>query len=210
MPENALRKDMPAQIGPLIRDRRRRLSMTLQALSELSGVSVGYLSHVERGNATPSLATIAQIAQALGLDMSYFVTSSRAADSVTRADERTQFTIAGRGNIYERLGADFPGAELSSYLITSPPGHSAEQQSHEGEEMLFVLEGEIEHSLNGERFTLRAGDSAHFRGSNWHSWRNLTDKPARLLWVGTLPVLRDAATKGRLPNTSVSKNNSIP
>ena len=62
-------------LGARMRTQRRRLSMTLQQLSAASGVSTGYLSQVERGNATPSLGTLNQIATALAVDLDHFVHS---------------------------------------------------------------------------------------------------------------------------------------
>lgn len=186
------------QIGPLIRDRRRRLGLTLQELGERAGVSVGYLSQVERNNATPSLGTLAQIAKALNVALEYFVRTPSPSDGLTRQDSRIQFSVGTSQIGYEQLGADLPGAMLSSYIIDCPPGFSSESQQHEGEEVLYVLEGEIEHTLGQEVFPLQAGDSLHFRGSVPHSWRNVSDSPARLLWVGTLEVLHSAG-KMRLP-----------
>ncbi len=177
------------QLGPAIRKRRKQLGLTLQALSDRAGVSVGYLSQVERDNATPSLGTLAQIADALNVGVDYFIAASKPSDGLTRAGTRPRFALAGSALTYETLTADFPGSEMSSYVLHVPPGYASETVSHEGEEIIFVLEGEMDQTVSGQTFRLTPGDSLHYNGAAPHGWANPTDAPARILWSGTLRVL---------------------
>lgn len=177
------------RLGPLIRKRRKQLGLTLQALCDRAGVSVGYLSQVERDNATPSLGTLAQIAAGLDVGLRYFIATPGPDDSLTRSTTRPQFSLDGSSIGYETLATDFPGAELSSYILHVPPGYASEVVSHEGEEIIYILEGEIEQTLDGQVIRMTAGDSLHYSGLRPHSWANPTDTPARLLWTGTLAVL---------------------
>lgn len=184
------------KLGPLIRRRRKQLGLTLQTLCNRAGVSVGYLSQVERDNATPSLGTLAQIADGLEVGLDYFIVTPRPADSLTRAGSRPQFSITGSSIGYESLASDFPGAELSSYILHVPAGYASEIVSHEGEEIIVVLDGTIEQTLDGQVFRMTVGDSLHYSGLRPHSWKNPTDQPARILWTGTLAVLsRKGAVK---------------
>lgn len=177
-------------LGALIRKRRKQLNLTLQALCDDAGLSVGYLSQVERGHATPSLGTLAQIAQGLDVELDYFITKPKPARSLSRAGARPRFSLNGSSMVYEAVGAEFPGAELSSYILHVPPGYASETVSHEGEEILFILEGEITQVLDGQSFVLQRGDSLHYSGSTPHSWSNTTDTTAQILWTGTLAVLQ--------------------
>jgi transcriptional regulator with XRE-family HTH domain len=181
------------RVGALIRARRRQQQMTLMDLGAVADVSVGYLSQVERDHATPSLGTLAQIARALGVSVEYFVAAPAPHNALTRAGERNRFSIDGSSIVYERLGADFPGNQLSSFVMLVPPGYRSETVAHEGEEILYVLEGSITQRLDGEEMVMSAGDSLHFRGNRPHSWSNHTDQPARLLWTGTLALFRSTA-----------------
>lgn len=185
------------KVGALIRARRRQLHMTLEALGVSAEVSVGYLSQVERDHATPSLGTLASIARALGVGIDYFVSAPTAQKALTRAGERNRFSVDGSSIVYERLGADFPGNTLSSFVMTVPPGYVSETVAHEGEEILYVLEGSITQRLDGDEMVMNAGDSLHFRGNRPHSWNNHTDQPARLLWTGTLTLFRSTARPPR-------------
>ncbi|MFD2646277.1 helix-turn-helix domain-containing protein [Devosia albogilva] len=196
------------KVGALIRARRRQQQMTLVELGEAADVSVGYLSQVERDHATPSLGTLAQIARALEVSIDYFVSAPATHEALTRAGERNRFSVDGSSIIYERLGTEFPGNQLSSFLMTVPPGYRSETVAHEGEEILFVLEGSITQRLDGEEMVMNAGDSLHFRGNRPHSWSNHTDKPARLLWTGTLALFRSTArprAAAAKPKTGVNK-----
>lgn len=183
---------VPSQprIGALIRARRRQLHMTLQALGDAAGLSVGFLSQVERDQATPSLGALAGIARGLGVEVDYFVATPSIGNGVTRAGGRLTFSLPGSSMMYERLHTEFPGRGLSSFIMTVPPGHRSEMVHHEGDELIYVLEGEITQTVDGEAIRLSAGDSLHFRGSSDHSWANESDRPARILWTGTMSILR--------------------
>ena len=184
-------------LGPLIRKRRKALGLTLQAACDRMGLSVGYLSQVERDYATPSLGTLAQIAQALDVGVKYFISVPWPADSLTRQGGRAQFTLDDSSIVYEALGTDFPDAELSSYVLNVPPGYVSEIVSHDGEEIIYVLEGTTAVLLGDEQFQMRAGGSLHYSGKTRHAWSNPGDAPARILRTGTLNVLQGKGA--RLP-----------
>lgn len=189
-------KQATPTLGPLIRGRRRQMSITLQDLSDRAGVSVGYLSQLERDNATPTLGTLAQIAQALGVGVDYFIATPRPADALTQAARRTRFSIDGSSIVYERIGAEFPGSEMSSFILHVPAGFRSETMRHEGEEIVFVLDGSVVQVLEGEEFRMTPGDSLHYRGNRPHSWYNDSGKPAKLLWTGTLELFHGLPVPG--------------
>mgnify|MGYP001817293809 CR=1 FL=1 len=180
----------PVKLGQLIRKCRQQRKMTLKELCDNAGISVGYLSQVERGNATPSLGTLAQISHALDLGLDYFVARPKPADAVSYADKRPKFSISDSGMTYEALSSEFPGHELSAYIMNCPPGFVSETFQHDGEEFIYILSGSIEQTLDGDALTLREGDSLHYNGITPHAWRTLGDSPARILWTGTLVVLQ--------------------
>lgn len=193
------------KIGALIRARRRQLQMTLQELCDAAGISVGYLSQVERDHATPSLGTLAQIARSLDVGVDYFIATPSMEDGLTRAGERNRFSVDGSSIVYERIAADFTGNVLSSFVLHVPPGYRSETVSHEGEEILYLLDGSITQRLDDEEMVLRAGDSLHFRGNRPHSWSNDTKETACLLWTGTLPMFRSRAERPALRSSRVDE-----
>src|SRR5262245_47490537 len=131
--------------------------MTLQELCTAAGISVGYLSQVERDHATPSLGTLAQIARSLDVGVDYFIATPSMEDGLTRAAERNRFSVDGSSIIYERIAADFAGNVLSSFILEVPPSYASETVAHEGGEIIFVLEGSIVHRLDDEEMCLSPG-----------------------------------------------------
>jgi transcriptional regulator with XRE-family HTH domain len=176
-------------LGPLLRKRRRQLGLTLRQLCGRAGLSVGYLSQVENDKAVPTLGTLAQIAAGLEVGLDYFVAQPKPADALSRAQRRPRFSLPGSPIVYEAISSDYPGSELSSYILHVPPGYVSETATHEGEEIIIILDGEIEQTLGGEVIAMRVGDSLHYSGATPHSWANRGNAPARLLWTGTLNVL---------------------
>lgn len=199
-------------LGPRIRKRRQMMSMTLQELSNACGVSVSYLSQVERDNAIPTLGTLAEIAAALDIGIDHFIATPRQSDSVTRASLRPRFSVAGNSVIYERIGADFPEHELTSFVLNLPPRYSSETVQHSGEEIIFVLEGEIVQVVAGQSFPLRTGDSMHYLGQQPHSYSNPSDSPARVLWTGKMlhPVTPSANPPQAMPGARDSREEEQP
>jgi transcriptional regulator with XRE-family HTH domain len=183
----------------VIRARRRQLHLTLQQLADAAGISVGYVSQVERNLATPALATLAKIAHSLDVAVDYFISTPDLSDALTRADSRPQFSIPGSSVRYEQVGTEFAGNVLSSFIMTLPPGFRSEVISHEGEEIIYILEGALNVRIEDDEMTLRPGDGFHFRGTRPHAWWNAEAAPVRLLWTGTVDLLsarrEDAATR---------------
>ena len=83
------------RVGPLIRARRRQLHLTLQQLADGAGISVGYVSQVERDLATPSLGTLANIARSLDVGVDYFIATPDVGNALSRANERQAFSVSG-------------------------------------------------------------------------------------------------------------------
>src|SRR5690606_1572970 len=139
-----------------------------------------------------SLSTLTAIARALGVGVDYFIAAPSTQDALTRADTRMRFAVNDSLICYERLHSEFPGNVLSSFLITIVPGYRSEVASHEGEEIVYVLEGELTLQIEDEETVIGPGDSLHFRGNRTHCWANETDRTVRLLWSGTLTMFRSS------------------
>jgi len=180
--------DVDQQIGGRMRARRQKLELTLQEVAVAAGISAGYQSLVERDKAVPTLTTLAKISHALGVRIDYFVGRPQPTDCISRAEEREQFLVGAGGLRFERLGADFPGHELSSFVVTLQPGHSAEEGTHDGEEAICILSGALQVRLSGETFVLGEGDSAHYDARRRHGWANPFAEPVRILWTGTIDL----------------------
>lgn len=178
----------PAQLGKRLRRRRRELDLTLKEVADGAGLSVGFISQIERGIATPSLSSLVAVSHVLQVEVGNFLSQPVASTALSRHDQRATYAISENSLTYERVSSSFPGNVLRSVIIHEPPGHRGEPIAHEGEEMMFVLKGAITVELEGEPSILGENDSIHFQSSRTHATWNHTDEPAAVLWVGTMDV----------------------
>ncbi len=196
----AMLKKIPAQreeertsdLGQAFRRRRTELGMTMQSVADAAGLSVGFISQVERGLAVPSLSSLVAIAEALDRPVSEFLDRPASSGATTRNKSRESFSVPGALMSYERLSTTFRGSQLHAVIAHEPPGHRVEPICHRGEELFFMLEGEITIEIEGKREVLRKGDTIHFDSRRVHSTWNHSDRPAVLLWCGTMNVFEDA------------------
>ena len=179
-----------------LRARRKERGLTMQQVADQAGLSVGFISQIERGITTPSLSSLVSVSRVLGLHVSEFLAQPRVDTPQTRRDQRPVYAISENSVTYERISASFPGSVLRSVIIHEPPGHRGEPIAHEGEELLYVVEGAITVEIDGERSILETGDSIHFTSTKVHSTWNHMDTPATILWAGTMDVFGEETEHG--------------
>lgn len=181
------------RIGPKLRRRRRQLDLTLSQIAERSGCSESMVSKIETMRVNPSLTLLRRLAAALDLNVALLFDDAPASGVVQRAGARPQLDgdalRSGDGVILERIAPYAEGVALQANIhILLPGGASDGLISHVGEEMGYLLEGEVELVVGDEVFRLKPGDSFHFRSERPHGYRNLGDSVARILWVNTPPT----------------------
>lgn len=182
-----------AFVGASVRELRAARELTLQDLAAVTGLSVGYLSQVERGLSSPSVSALRAIAQGLGVTVGWFF---RAAPSgpgqegayVVRAGARRRIRYAS--GITDELLSPHLGGALETLMSRFAPGaeSGAEPYAHRGEEAGLVLEGRLEIWIEGERFELGPGDSFAFPSTKPHRYRNPSDRETVVIWVITPPT----------------------
>lgn len=178
-------------LGQRLRARRLELDLTLKDVAVGAGLSVGFISQIERGLTAPSLSSLAGIARVLDTHLTRFLTSPSGRSPSTRRDLRSVYAVDDSAMTYERISAAFPGSVLNSVIIHEPPGHRSEPICHEGEEIFYILEGAITIDVDGTVSILEAGDSIHFKSMQRHSSWNHTTKQAAILHIGTMDVFGD-------------------
>jgi transcriptional regulator with XRE-family HTH domain len=171
-------------LGARIRHARRVAHLTMTQLAAKAGCSESLISKIENGQATPSVAMLHRIAAALDSNIAVLMEDGPVETPVMRQGERP--VIAAGGVALERLTLPKRGGLLQANIhIVQPGGASEGQIVHAGEEVGYVLEGELELTLGEERFECRAGDSFTFSSQLPHGYRNVGDAVARVLWVNT-------------------------
>jgi transcriptional regulator with XRE-family HTH domain len=181
-------------IGERIRARRRELRLTLLQLAKATGLSIGFISLVERAQTSPSLSSLTNIAAALDMPLGALVEAPELPQTDSHQDSRPTFAVENGRVAYERLSTVFAGSQVHAVKMLMPAGYASETVSHAGEEFVFVLQGEIRYCVDKKIYHLKAGDSVHFDATKPHSIRAIGGE-AQVLWVGTLNVYDSAKTR---------------
>lgn len=183
-----------AALGLRIKHARMLRELTLKALSQRAGWSESMLSKVERGLATPSLNALHKLAGVLQTTVGELTSAQpMVASPVMMAADRPRITFGstrgGGGISLERLVVPQPGLLLQADIHVIGPKKTSEQEiTHVGEELGYVLSGNVELRVGDEVYLLGPGDSFHFRSELPHSYRNPGKAEARIIWVNTPPT----------------------
>jgi transcriptional regulator with XRE-family HTH domain len=179
------------EIGGQIRELRKARGYTLQRVAAAVGVSVGYLSQIERNHSKLPIGVLKRIADALGVHMNWFFQDAGAPESqdrdvVVRRANRRKLTFTGLGISEELLSPNLAGP-LELLLSTIEPGADSGEYSHDGAEAGLVLAGSLDLWVGGRHFRLEEGDGFSFRSTDIHRCANPGATVTKVLWVITPP-----------------------
>ncbi|MQA03326.1 MAG: cupin domain-containing protein [Streptosporangiales bacterium] len=205
--------DLSQVIGHHVRTFRTELGLSLRALAERSGLSIGFLSQLERGLSSISLTALRDLADTMGRDITEFfdetavgsdpvaaeedATEPAARDSEQPVSPKRYFTLMRAGGeqssqyvsgqrTYRMLSKRAPELVLEPMLVhIAPGGELDEMETHAGEEFAYVLEGELVYTVDGTAHRLGQGDSLHLKSSIPHSLHNDTDSVTVVVSVVT-------------------------
>lgn len=173
---------------------RRMNKMRLKDVAEAVDCSESLLSKIENNKIEPSLKVLHRITAVLGTSIAeLFAARHENAITVQHAGERT--VVITRANAesgavsLERI-IPFGDDQLldANIHIVDPKTDSGGDITHAGEEVGFVLDGELELTIEDETFYLKPGDSFYFRSELRHRYYNPGDHTTRVLWVNTPPT----------------------
>lgn len=185
-----------SDLGSLLRHRRKALGLTLEAVAKQAGVTIGFVSQVERNITSPSLASLTALTEALDAHISDFFSPPPKPGETSRSDMREIYASPGGGFDFERLSTSFEGSTLNGLLVHHPPGFVIPEMLHDGEEFYFVLKGTLTLVVDGRRTDLGVGDSIHFDSKRPHLVRNDTDEMVTVLVVNTMDIFGDDREEG--------------
>ena len=185
-----------AEIGKRIHQYRLQNRFTLQELADKTGYSKGYLSKVEKSGKAPPVATLSVIARELGVSVSVILGEETIDDSIclVRENERMLMAKTGEefGYAYEALANPYPNKHMEPFILTYPSDDALKHTfQHDGQEMLFVLQGKMRFKYGNKEFVLDKGDCIYFDSSVAHTGEPLGGQPLK-----TLIVLYTGSPKG--------------
>jgi len=165
------------RIGPKLRALRLKKRLGLVQLGEHSDLSPALLSKIERGLLFPTLPTLLRIAMVFGVGLDHFFVDGddRPAVSVTRKKDRLRLPeragVDTPSYFFESLNFPVTDRKMEAYFATFPEGASASQvHRHEGAEFIYVLQGRLQVTVEGEPTLLEEGDALHFDSAAAHSY----------------------------------------
>ncbi|NRA86604.1 MAG: helix-turn-helix transcriptional regulator [Rhizobiales bacterium] len=178
--------DIP--LNEKLRDRRKMLGLTMKVVAEQAGLSVGFISQIERGVTTPSLSSLTSVCAVLRVDIADFLKQPKSERALSIGKDRETYAVGKNTLSYERISSAFSGHTLNGVIITDPPGHKGETNIHDGEELLYILEGALTIELDGIERVLIEGDSIHYKSTRPHRSWNHTHENTKILTVCTLDI----------------------
>ena len=182
----------PHFLGTRIRGLRKRRGMTLADLANMSELTAGYISQLERNLAYPSIPALFNIARSLGVTIQWFFASEAATapeDHGVVVRKNTRMSVHYEDGIVDQLLTPQPNRQLEMLHSRFPPGtYSQQSYSHEGEEAGYLLSGRFELWVGQRHFLLSEGDSFSFSSQEPHRYGNPGEVDAVVIWVITPPT----------------------
>jgi transcriptional regulator with XRE-family HTH domain len=191
-PAAGLEGALGAVIAERVREFRLQLGLTVGQLAELTGLSKGMLSKIENAQASPSLATLARLSEALKVPVTAFFRG-------LNEEQDVLFVKAGRGLDIEHKGSG-PGHKYQSLGVMRAPHNTLETllttltqradtfplYQHAGTEMLYMITGRMEYLYGNSRYLLEPGDAMQFVGEVPHGPNALIELPIQFLAIKSI------------------------
>jgi transcriptional regulator with XRE-family HTH domain len=187
LPETAA---LVQKVAARLREARQARRLTLRELSDKTGLSEPFLSKLERGRVSTSIANLILITRTVGVDLGQLFQDAAGATTtphyalVRSGERRTPQAVSAPGYSYQPMAVGWPGQRMDAFVLTFPVKNRADVlTAHEGEELSFVLQGEILFQLGDEKIPLRAGDCLYFNAEIPHMGKNVGRVDAKVLMV---------------------------
>ncbi|MFZ5963487.1 helix-turn-helix domain-containing protein [Thalassococcus sp. BH17M4-6] len=182
---------LPRTLGADLRALRKTRGLTLAALADRLGRSVGWLSQVERDLSEPSVTDLRHIAAALDVSVSMLFGQAQApaeeAGLIVRCGARRPIGSGAAGLIEELLSPDLTDDFEMVHSTFQPHSVIGERVTRPTQEVGYLISGKLDLEIGARRFTLHPGDSFRIRGEPFR-WINPYDDPAVAIWVIAPPV----------------------
>jgi transcriptional regulator with XRE-family HTH domain len=177
-------------LGERIRTAREMRGLTIEDISSRTGIEVATLKQIESSKMAPPLGQLIRLGKALDMKMGYFI--SPGVDkpmTVVRKDQGKAVARYGKkkgeqyGYSYESLAPEKANRMMEPFIVTLMPTDAEEFSSHDGQEFIFVLEGEMKVQVGDKVEFLKPGDAVYYDSTQPHLVKSATKTKARILAV---------------------------
>lgn len=176
-------------LGVRLKKARERRGITLQELSKRTGTDLNSLKSMEADEIIPPLGELVKLAKALEIKMGYFISSGSESVSIVRSNQRKPSPRhAERGSqkygyFYESLASEKANRRMEPFIVTLIPCDAVEASTHDGQEFIFVLEGQIVARVSDRIESLGPGDAIYYDSHEPHYIKCAGSEKAKILAV---------------------------
>ena len=182
-----------SSVGKRIRTYREKFDMSVFDLAEKSGIDEKIINAIEKGQVMPALGVLTKISRALGQRLGTFMDDQFKPDPIiTRAKDLVSAKVAKEGAnqlgyASHSLALGKPDRHMDPFRIEFEANGVDEVSSHEGEELIICIAGEVELTYGNDKFTLKPGDTAYYNSVVKHGLRAAGGKPASIYGIVFMP-----------------------
>ena len=182
-----------SSVGKRIRNYREKLDMSVYDLSAKTGIDEKVINSIEKGQVLPALGVLTKLSRALGQRLGTFMDDQFKPDPIiTRAKDLEAKKVAKEGTnelgyASHSLALGKPDRHMDPFRIEFAADGVGDVSSHEGEELIICIAGEVELQYGGEKFILKAGDTAYYNSVVRHSLKAVGGKPASIYGIVFMP-----------------------
>ena len=184
-------------VGHKIKSVRESKNLSVEEISERSGLAVEQINSIENDQHLPSLGPLIKIARALGVRLGTFLDDNdELGPVVCRAEERTDSISFSNGTAdarkhmeYHSLAKQKAGRHMEPFIIDIQPSEERtfKSSAHEGEAFIYVMDGEVEIDYGKDKYLLKEGDSIFYDSIVEHHVHGAVGKSAKILAVVYIP-----------------------
>ena len=182
-----------SSVGKRIQTYRTKLDMSVYDLAQKSGIDEKVINSIEKGQVLPALGVLAKLSRALGQRLGTFMDDQFKPDPIiTRAKDLAAKKVAKEGtNVLgyasHSLALGKPDRHMDPFRIEFAADGVDEVSSHEGEELIICIAGEVELTYGDDKSVLKPGDTAYYNSVVKHGLRALGGKPASIYGIVFMP-----------------------
>jgi len=177
-------------LGDRIKQAREIHSLTIQELSDRTGINADVLKRVEGNKMIPPLGDLVKLGKALETGMSYLISPGTDRPmSVLRTDQRKEASrhLGKRaeryGYFYESLAPEKANRSMEPFMVTLTPSEEVQPSTHDGQEFLFVLQGQMMVQVGGQKEYLGTGDAVYYDSTKPHFVKCVGGRETKILAV---------------------------
>lgn len=178
--------DQPPHVGEAVRKLREQINMSVRTLASKCGFSPSFISQVENGQSSPSIASLERIAAALGVTLAqFFQTTETEAPVIVKATGRNALASGWSRAKLELLSSGKDASGVIPVLVTLAPGGASSKApaSHPSRQFALIFEGTVQLTIEKNTEKLERGDAVTIPSGIRYRWHNVSAKPVQVLLV---------------------------